>query len=150
MKQISVYLLLSFHSMEMDKKEYSVHYIERNTIENISNSHSWRIYKISLISFKKINWTFEIFMLLFAWYWCYFQYIFLTPIVTKLLFSINFPCNTSRVVQNQLTRISVNWKSVNQFCGSRNFRTVTEPNILVNLKFEFIWNLGCNRTKKFG
>ena len=48
-KKISVYLLLSFfHSTDMEKKVYSVHYIARHTIENVSKSHSWRIDKFWL------------------------------------------------------------------------------------------------------
>lgn len=37
-----------------------------------------------------------------------------------------------RGVQNRLTKVSVNRKSVNRFFGSKEFQTVTEPKISVN------------------
>ena len=61
----------------------------------------------------------------------------------------------TRGVQNRLTGVSVNRKSVNRFFGSRKIQTVTKPKISVNRfsvnrKFRFVQNPNRNRTEKVG
>ena len=64
-------------------------------------------------------------------------------VVVSMLFSTHF----SRPV---VTPLFYKFPFVNYFCSSIKFWTMTESNILINLKFQFILNWGCNRTEKVG
>ena len=66
-----------------------------------------------------------------------------------LIPKVDNPSVIARGVQNRLTGVSINRKSVNWFFGSKKFRTVTEPQISVNRKFRFVQNPNRNRTENF-